>query len=288
MIELSPSPFGVPDCRRTLRQVRVPTQRELPSRTPPAGESQPAPRGVSRCGVCSASGVCACRRPVDQAVAGRVCLPQLSPLRTLVSPDALPLDGHRPRRAPQADRPSARPVTACLQRPPSSTGSPPTTTRGHMSSGRHRSARRELVIHRTPTAVTDQPCSRVRGRRRCGDSRPACCARRQSAAQLGRARRRPANQLHIGRPAVTRCAGRLHSRWSRAGQIDWSPLADRRAESPPESWLRWVCHDAGFPPPVPQFWVHCPTVEVPRRPRLADDASSGSNMTGSSSTPAGH
>ena len=35
------------------------------------------------------------------------------------------------------------------------------------------------------------------------------------------------------------------------------PLADPRAESPPESWLRWVCHDAGFPPPEPQFWVQC-------------------------------
>ena len=36
------------------------------------------------------------------------------------------------------------------------------------------------------------------------------------------------------------------------------PLADGRAESPGESWLRWVCHDAGFPPPVPQFEVTCP------------------------------
>jgi very-short-patch-repair endonuclease len=35
------------------------------------------------------------------------------------------------------------------------------------------------------------------------------------------------------------------------------PLADARAESPPESWLRWLCHDAGLPPPQPQFWVQC-------------------------------
>lgn len=34
-------------------------------------------------------------------------------------------------------------------------------------------------------------------------------------------------------------------------------IADGRAESPPESWLRWVCHDAGFPRPEPQFWVRC-------------------------------
>lgn len=34
--------------------------------------------------------------------------------------------------------------------------------------------------------------------------------------------------------------------------IDW---ADPRAESPPESWLRWVVLDAGLPPPTPQFYV---------------------------------
>lgn len=33
------------------------------------------------------------------------------------------------------------------------------------------------------------------------------------------------------------------------------PWADGRAESPPESWLRWVFLDAGLPPPVPQHWV---------------------------------
>ena len=34
-------------------------------------------------------------------------------------------------------------------------------------------------------------------------------------------------------------------------------LADARAESPAESWLRWLCHDAALPRPVPQFWVRC-------------------------------
>ncbi|WP_157695187.1 hypothetical protein [Nakamurella panacisegetis] len=33
------------------------------------------------------------------------------------------------------------------------------------------------------------------------------------------------------------------------------PYADHRAESPGESWLRWVCVEAGFPPPTPQVWV---------------------------------
>ncbi len=35
--------------------------------------------------------------------------------------------------------------------------------------------------------------------------------------------------------------------------VDW---ADHRAESPPESWLRWIVLDAGLPAPVPQFWVN--------------------------------
>jgi hypothetical protein len=32
-------------------------------------------------------------------------------------------------------------------------------------------------------------------------------------------------------------------------------LADRRAQSPPESWVRVACHLAGLPAPVPQFVV---------------------------------
>ncbi len=34
-----------------------------------------------------------------------------------------------------------------------------------------------------------------------------------------------------------------------------APWADGRAESPPESWLRWAILDAGLPPPVPQVTV---------------------------------
>ena len=50
------------------------------------------------------------------------------------------------------------------------------------------------------------------------------------------------------------------------------PLADPRAESPPESWLRWVCHDAGFPPPEPQFWVQCANERwIPTGSGLAPD-----------------
>jgi hypothetical protein len=51
-------------------------------------------------------------------------------------------------------------------------------------------------------------------------------------------------------------AGEAHI--DRIGLIrDLIPLADRRPESPPESWLRWLCHDAGFPPLVPQLSVQC-------------------------------
>jgi hypothetical protein len=35
------------------------------------------------------------------------------------------------------------------------------------------------------------------------------------------------------------------------------PLADGRAESPGESRLRWVLHDADFPAPIPQCEVTC-------------------------------
>jgi hypothetical protein len=38
--------------------------------------------------------------------------------------------------------------------------------------------------------------------------------------------------------------------------ISW---ADPRAESPPESWLRWVFLDAGLPPPTPQVWIDTPS-----------------------------
>lgn len=33
------------------------------------------------------------------------------------------------------------------------------------------------------------------------------------------------------------------------------PLVDLRAESTRESWTRLALHDAGLPPPVPQFWI---------------------------------
>jgi hypothetical protein len=33
------------------------------------------------------------------------------------------------------------------------------------------------------------------------------------------------------------------------------PHADGRAESPGESWLRWVCIEAALPAPTPQLWV---------------------------------
>ncbi|MET3804812.1 hypothetical protein ABIB25_001808 [Nakamurella sp. UYEF19] len=42
-------------------------------------------------------------------------------------------------------------------------------------------------------------------------------------------------------------------------------LADGRAESPGESWLRWVCHEAGFPPATPQIWI---TDDYGRRCRI--------------------
>ena len=46
-------------------------------------------------------------------------------------------------------------------------------------------------------------------------------------------------------------------------------LADPRAESPRESWLRLALHDAGFPAPEPQFAVHRGPGLVPYRLDLA-------------------
>jgi hypothetical protein len=43
------------------------------------------------------------------------------------------------------------------------------------------------------------------------------------------------------------------------------PMADGRAESPGESWMRWVCIEAAFPRPTPQVWV---TVRGGRRYRI--------------------
>ncbi len=43
-----------------------------------------------------------------------------------------------------------------------------------------------------------------------------------------------------------------------------APWADGRAESPPESWLRWAILDAELPPPVPQVTVVTPSGRVRR------------------------
>ena len=49
-------------------------------------------------------------------------------------------------------------------------------------------------------------------------------------------------------------ADRLHIR--QIGLVrELIPLADGRAESPGESWLRWVCIEGGLPTPEPQIWV---------------------------------
>ena len=47
------------------------------------------------------------------------------------------------------------------------------------------------------------------------------------------------------------CSGRWGSR--RAKTV--LPLVDGRAQSPPESWVRVACHQAGLPHPVPQYAV---------------------------------
>jgi hypothetical protein len=76
-----------------------------------------------------------------------------------------------------------------------------------------------------------------------------------------RARNRRDRQLHRGRLAP----GDVERRWSlpvTSRSRTWRdlagvlPLADPRAESPMESVLRWLLHEAGLPAPALQLSVH--------------------------------
>ena len=63
---------------------------------------------------------------------------------------------------------------------------------------------------------------------------------------------------------LTEVAASLHIRGIRLVR-ELIPFADGRAESPGESWLRWVCIEAALPSPTPQLWV---TVGPDRHYRL--------------------
>ncbi len=65
-------------------------------------------------------------------------------------------------------------------------------------------------------------------------------------------------------------------------------IADGRAESPPESWLRWVCHDAGLPPPEPSSGCGARTVRHTGWIWPGRCSNSGSSTTVFSSIPEPH
>ncbi len=112
-----------------------------------------------------------------------------------------------------------------------------------------------LKVHRTPTTAPLQRTGRFRV------VHPAETAVRlaASAADPPRTLAMLDAALHsafVSQAALAEMAAKLHIDGIRTVRR-LVPLADPRAESPPESWLRWMCHDAGLPVPEPQFWVRC-------------------------------
>ena len=65
---------------------------------------------------------------------------------------------------------------------------------------------------------------------------------------------RALNRTSVGRAELAQVAADLHIRQICLAR-ELIPFADGRAESPGESWLRWVCLEAGFPAPTPQIRV---------------------------------
>ncbi|MET0967296.1 MAG: hypothetical protein ABWZ02_12910 [Nakamurella sp.] len=121
--------------------------------------------------------------------------------------------------------------------------------------GAAQSIRKELAVHRTPPldkvsraygfGVVGAPETAIR--LAAAAANPEQCLAALDAAL--RSKFAPTDLL-------CDAAGRLHIHGvERVRKL--LPLADGRAESPGESWLRWVCHDAGFPMLVPQFEVVC-------------------------------
>lgn len=121
--------------------------------------------------------------------------------------------------------------------------------------GASRSTLDTLAVHRTPPVGPVRPVDRIAvvdaaetAVRLAGQEADAP----HTLAVLDSALRAQATN----QPALAAMSAQLHV--NRIGEVrDLVTLADPRAESPPESWLRWVCHDAGLPAPVPQCWVEC-------------------------------
>jgi Protein of unknown function (DUF559) len=60
---------------------------------------------------------------------------------------------------------------------------------------------------------------------------------------------------HLGPGTVASLLVGAPGRWRARRAVRALSLVDGRAQSPPESWVRVACHQAGLPPPVPQYVV---------------------------------
>lgn len=148
-----------------------------------------------------------------------------------------------------------RPVAACLDSAAELYGfATDLDSRTHVI-GAAPSLRGQLAVHRTPPLT---PTNRVHGFEVVGVAETAVrLAALADHAPRGLAVLDAALRTNYTSSALLSDTAR-NLQVTNVGRVrSLIAIADRRAESPPESWLRWVCHDAGFPPPVPQYWVHC-------------------------------
>ena len=191
---------------------------------------------------------------------GAYCLPSV----TDPGPNAVVFSGTHPAgatgihcitRLAAAELTLGRPVTACLHSAAELYGfATDPEARTHVI-GTAPSQRDELAVQRTPPM---EPTNRAHGFAVAG---PAETAVRLAALAVNAPRSLAVldaalRSNYTSSSLLQETALRLQvTNVARVRSL--ITIADRRAESPPESWLRWVCHDAGFPPPVPQFWVHC-------------------------------
>lgn len=117
------------------------------------------------------------------------------------------------------------------------------------------STRGELIVHRTP------PVERTRRAHEFGVVAPAETAVRLAARAVNPERSlalldASLRSTHTTPQTLSDAAAKLHiDGVQRIREL--VRVADGRAESPAESWLRWACLDAGFPQPVPQYWLQC-------------------------------
>jgi hypothetical protein len=147
-----------------------------------------------------------------------------------------------------------RPVTACLHTAAQLHGFDISgDRRTHvLATNEWSGALRGLVQHRY---VPLGPIGPVSGYLATGAAETAIrVACRQSDPAKALAVLDAASATAVGPTELAEVAASLHIRGIRLVR-ELVPFADGRAESPGESWLRWVCIEAALPSPTPQLWV---------------------------------